>query len=92
MERRMPQLESLTPVHLQYVRCIIQKALRLKIRHVQPMLTILKAHDFPPTTLQFNPRSSLLVSGSADASVRVMVVPATVSSCMLLLLRVACGY
>jgi prolactin regulatory element-binding protein len=41
-----------------------------------PLLTILKAHEFPPTTLRFNPTSSLLISGSADNSVRVISVPA----------------
>jgi len=44
-------------------------------RTFAPLLTILKAHDFPPTALQFNPRSTLLISGSADASLRVIVVP-----------------
>ena len=42
----------------------------------QPLLTILKAHEFPPTTLRFNPTSTLLVSGSADNSVRIISVPA----------------
>jgi prolactin regulatory element-binding protein len=41
-----------------------------------PLLTILKAHEFPPTTLRFNPTSTLLVSGSADNSVRIISVPA----------------
>ncbi|KIM90988.1 hypothetical protein PILCRDRAFT_811489 [Piloderma croceum F 1598] len=41
-----------------------------------PLLTILKAHEFPPTTLRFSPTSNLLVSGSADNSVRVISVPA----------------
>ena len=43
---------------------------------LQPLLTILKAHEFPPTTLRFSPTSNLLVSGSADNSVRVISVPA----------------
>jgi len=34
--------------------------------------TILKAHDFPPTTLKFNPTVTLLVSGSADNTVRIV--------------------
>lgn len=42
-----------------------------------PLLTILKAHDFPPTTLRFNPTSSLLISGSADNSARVVSIPET---------------
>jgi prolactin regulatory element-binding protein len=32
-------------------------------------------HEFPPTTLHFNPSSTLLVSGSADNSIRVVSVP-----------------
>jgi prolactin regulatory element-binding protein len=40
-----------------------------------PAVTILKAHDFPPTTLRFNPTSTLLVSGSADNSIRIVSVP-----------------
>ncbi|KAJ7699925.1 quinon protein alcohol dehydrogenase-like superfamily [Mycena rosella] len=43
-----------------------------------PLLTILKAHEFPPTTLKFNPTSRLLVSGSADNSIRVISVPDSV--------------
>ncbi|KLO18073.1 WD40 repeat-like protein [Schizopora paradoxa] len=40
-----------------------------------PLLTILKAHDFPPTVVKFNPSSKLLVSGSADNSVRLVTIP-----------------
>ncbi|KAJ7507576.1 WD40 repeat-like protein [Mycena galericulata] len=40
-----------------------------------PLVTILKAHEFPPTTLKFNPTSRLLVSGSADNTIRVISVP-----------------
>ncbi|KAF4600856.1 hypothetical protein EYR38_005501 [Pleurotus pulmonarius] len=40
-----------------------------------PVVTILKAHDFPPTTLKFNPASTLVVSGSADNTVRIVSVP-----------------
>ncbi|KAJ7499072.1 WD40 repeat-like protein [Mycena latifolia] len=43
-----------------------------------PLVTILKAHEFPPTTLTFNPTSRLLVSGSADNSIRVISVPDSV--------------
>lgn len=50
--------------------------LKIKAHSFQPLLTILKSHEFPPTTLRFNPTSSLLVSGSADNSVRVISVPA----------------
>jgi len=45
-----------------------------------PLLTILKAHEFPPTTLRFNTNSSLLVSGSADNTVRVVTVPDTLGA------------
>ncbi|THH01859.1 hypothetical protein EW026_g907 [Hermanssonia centrifuga] len=40
-----------------------------------PLLTILKAHEFPPTTLRFNPASNLLMSGSADNTVRIVTIP-----------------
>ncbi|PAV20951.1 WD40 domain containing protein [Pyrrhoderma noxium] len=40
-----------------------------------PLLSVLKAHDFPSTVLKFNPSSNLLVSGSADNTVRVITVP-----------------
>ncbi|THH33643.1 hypothetical protein EUX98_g502 [Antrodiella citrinella] len=40
-----------------------------------PVLTILKAHEFPPTTLRFNPSSSMLISGSADNTIRIVTVP-----------------
>jgi len=43
-----------------------------------PLVTILKAHEFPPTTLRFNPSSTLLVSGSADNSIRIIEVPTVV--------------
>ena len=38
----------------------------------QPLFTILKAHDFPPTTLKFNSNMTLLVSGSADNTIRIV--------------------
>lgn len=41
------------------------------------LLAILKAHEFPLTTITFNPTSTLLVSGSADHSVRIVSVPQT---------------
>jgi len=40
-----------------------------------PIVTILKAHEFPPTTIRFNPTSTLLVTGSADNSIRIVNVP-----------------
>ncbi|KAJ3853001.1 WD40 repeat-like protein [Lentinula lateritia] len=42
---------------------------------LNPVSTILKAHEFPPTTLAFNTDSSVLVSGSADNSMRVINLP-----------------
>ncbi|KII95368.1 hypothetical protein PLICRDRAFT_48333 [Plicaturopsis crispa FD-325 SS-3] len=42
---------------------------------LSPLLTILKAHDFPPTAIRFNPTSTLLVSGSVDNTVRVVTIP-----------------
>ncbi|KZT20765.1 WD40 repeat-like protein [Neolentinus lepideus HHB14362 ss-1] len=40
-----------------------------------PLLTILKAHELPTTALRFNPPSKLLISGSADSTVRIIEVP-----------------
>jgi len=40
-----------------------------------PLLSILKAHEFPATTLRFNPTGTMLVSASADNSVEVVTVP-----------------
>ncbi|KAH8118333.1 WD40 repeat-like protein [Phellopilus nigrolimitatus] len=40
-----------------------------------PLLSVLKAHDFPATVLRFNPASNLLVSGSADNTIRAVAVP-----------------
>ncbi|KAK7061573.1 WD-repeats-region domain-containing protein [Favolaschia claudopus] len=42
---------------------------------LSPQVTILKAHEFPPTTVKFNSTSRLLVSASADNSVRIISVP-----------------
>ncbi|KIK65426.1 hypothetical protein GYMLUDRAFT_70536 [Collybiopsis luxurians FD-317 M1] len=42
---------------------------------LNPVSTILKAHEFPPTTLAFNTSSRFLVSGSADNSIRVISLP-----------------
>ncbi|KAL0581991.1 hypothetical protein V5O48_000049 [Marasmius crinis-equi] len=42
--------------------------------------TILKAHDFPPTTIVFNTTSKLLTSSSADNSLRVVRIPDHVAS------------
>ncbi|KAI0356520.1 WD40 repeat-like protein [Trametes cingulata] len=45
-----------------------------------PLLTILKAHDFPPTTMRFNPSSDMLISGSADNTVRIVTIPPNLGS------------
>jgi prolactin regulatory element-binding protein len=46
----------------------------------QPVMTILKAHDFPVTSLKFNPSGTLVISGSADNTVRVITIPADARS------------
>ena len=35
----------------------------------------MKAHDFPVTSLKFNPSGTLVISGSADNTVRVITIP-----------------
>lgn len=40
-----------------------------------PLLSILKAHEFPITALRFNPSSKLLVSGGVDSSIRIVAIP-----------------
>ncbi|KAF8631227.1 hypothetical protein AX15_002557 [Amanita polypyramis BW_CC] len=40
-----------------------------------PIVTILKAHEFPPTTIKFNPTSTLIATASPDNSVRIINVP-----------------
>lgn len=52
----------------------------LDAQTLAPLLSILKAHDFPPTTLRFNTSSNLLVSGSADNTVRVVTVPSNLGA------------
>ncbi|KAG1820347.1 WD40-repeat-containing domain protein [Suillus subaureus] len=42
---------------------------------LSPLLSILKAHEFPITTVRFSPTSTLLVSGGADSSIRIATVP-----------------
>ncbi|KAH6915234.1 quinon protein alcohol dehydrogenase-like superfamily [Coprinopsis sp. MPI-PUGE-AT-0042] len=49
-----------------------------------PCATILKAHEFPPTVIKFNPSSTLLVSGSADNSIRIVNIPESTSGSGLL--------
>ncbi|ETW84544.1 hypothetical protein HETIRDRAFT_473217 [Heterobasidion irregulare TC 32-1] len=49
----------------------------LDAQTLTPLLSILKAHEFPSTTLRFSPSSRLLVSGSADNTVRMIAVPET---------------
>ncbi|OCF38627.1 prolactin regulatory element-binding protein [Kwoniella heveanensis CBS 569] len=49
----------------------------LDSKTLAPLLKILHAHSFPPTALKFNPSASLLVSASADNTIRAIVVPAS---------------
>ncbi|WVQ93840.1 hypothetical protein IAU59_000918 [Kwoniella sp. CBS 9459] len=49
----------------------------LDSKTLAPLLKILHAHSFPPTALRFNPSASLLVSASADNTIRAIVVPAS---------------
>jgi prolactin regulatory element-binding protein len=56
--------------------CLTFRRLLLKYDHrIQPLLSILKAHEFPPTTVCFDTTSTLVVSGSADSSVRIVSIP-----------------
>lgn len=41
----------------------------------QPLLQILNAHEFPLTHVRFNPTGTVLLSTSADNSVRVVRIP-----------------
>lgn len=47
----------------------------LDAKTLRPVLKILHAHDFPPTCLKFNPASNLLISASADHTLRVIPIP-----------------
>jgi len=47
----------------------------LDAKTLAPLLQILKAHEFPPTALKFSPDAGMLVSGSADNSLRLIQVP-----------------
>ncbi|KAG8990748.1 hypothetical protein FRB90_001630 [Tulasnella sp. 427] len=49
----------------------------LDAKTLTPLVSILNAHEFPATVLKFNPSSTLLISGSADNSVRVVEVPSS---------------
>ncbi|PPQ66763.1 hypothetical protein CVT24_008720 [Panaeolus cyanescens] len=50
----------------------------LDSKTLSPVFNILKAHEFPPTVIKFNPTTTTLVSGSADNSIRVVAIPAAV--------------
>ncbi|KAF8914084.1 WD40 repeat-like protein [Gymnopilus junonius] len=50
----------------------------LDAKTLSPLVSILKAHEFPPTVIKFNPITSLLISGSADNSIRIVSVPSVV--------------
>ncbi|EKM59434.1 uncharacterized protein PHACADRAFT_249924 [Phanerochaete carnosa HHB-10118-sp] len=47
----------------------------LDTQTLAPLSTILKAHELPPTVVRFNITSDLLVSGSADNTIRLVSVP-----------------
>lgn len=47
----------------------------LDSQRLAPLMKILGAHELPSTTLRFSTDRSLLLSGSADTSVRVITVP-----------------
>jgi prolactin regulatory element-binding protein len=70
---RITRLRCWTAPHLQCV-CFILDHVDAQHR-VQPLVSILKAHDFPPTTIRFNPSGTLLISASADNTLRTVVVP-----------------
>ncbi|KAK4050004.1 hypothetical protein OIV83_003828 [Microbotryomycetes sp. JL201] len=42
---------------------------------LRPIMTVLHAHEFPVTAIKFNPAGTLVVSGSADNTVRIIEVP-----------------
>jgi len=48
-------------------------------RTISPLISILKAFEFPSTFVKFNPTTSLLVSGSADNSIRIVSIPQIVA-------------
>ena len=39
----------------------------------------MRAHEFPPTVIRFNPSATLLVSGSADNTIRTVAIPETLT-------------
>lgn len=47
----------------------------LDAKTLRPVLKILDAHNFPPTALRFNPSSTILVSASADNTLRIIPIP-----------------
>lgn len=38
-------------------------------------MKIQQAHQFPVTSLKFNPTTELLISGSADNSIKIIIIP-----------------
>ncbi|CAA7259537.1 unnamed protein product [Cyclocybe aegerita] len=50
----------------------------LDAKTLAPLSTILKAYELPPTTIKFDPNTTLLVAGSADNTIRIMSIPSTV--------------
>lgn len=61
--------------------CRFYYGAKLTTFEFQPLLTILRAHEFPPTALRFNPSGALLASASADNTLRVIAVPSSFGQC-----------
>ncbi|KXN86365.1 Guanine nucleotide-exchange factor SEC12 [Leucoagaricus sp. SymC.cos] len=47
-------------------------------KSLTPLCTILKAHEFPPTAVKFDPTTTIVASGSADNSLRIVAIPEVV--------------
>ncbi|KAF5364005.1 hypothetical protein D9756_000539 [Leucocoprinus leucothites] len=43
-----------------------------------PLCTVLKAHEFPPTAVRFDPTTKIIASGSADNTLRIVTIPEVV--------------
>ncbi|CAD6583813.1 MAG: hypothetical protein CYPHOPRED_002500 [Cyphobasidiales sp. Tagirdzhanova-0007] len=53
--------------------------------NIRPLLSVLAAHDFPSTCIRFSPSSELLVSGSADNTLRIISADQALHPCAPLL-------
>ncbi|KAJ3575159.1 hypothetical protein NP233_g1273 [Leucocoprinus birnbaumii] len=43
-----------------------------------PLCTVLKAHEFPPTAVKFDPTTRVIASGSVDNTLRIVTIPEVV--------------